>query len=129
MPPSPRHPALPLIARARLPSRATNSRPAPLRRVASFCLSFAAPRIAKVVLDRELKAHVVGSEAVRVVLAITPLQLATPHQVIDRVIQQVDDCVLSAMERGRRLGGAVVNVDHRVADRAGPLAVPRVIEE
>src|SRR5204863_2098607 len=83
--------------------------------------------VREVVFERELHAEVVRTEPVAEVFALAPLQLAADHDVLHRRIQEVEDRVLTVLERVRRLPVAVVDVDARVTDRAGEHLIPGVV--
>src|SRR6186997_2615573 len=83
----------------------------------------------EVVFERELHLETVAVEAVREVLAPPPLQLAAEHDVRRRIVQEVADKVVPTPVSIRRLRIAVVDVGHRVAERAAVLSRPAVIDE
>src|SRR5262252_609362 len=83
----------------------------------------------EVVFERELNLQSVAVKTVRVVLPAAPLELAADHDVGSRVVEDVAERVLPGLERIRRLGVGVVVVLPRIAERAGELVVPLVIDE
>src|SRR3954469_25699093 len=60
---------------------------------------------------------------------MTPLELTAEHHVRHWGPEHVARCVLSALERRRRLQVAVVDIHARVADRAAEVRIPGVIEK
>src|SRR5262245_61672859 len=72
----------------------------------------------EVVFERELQLESVALEAVREVLAPAPLELTAEHHVRRRVMEQVPQHVVAAVERVRRLRVAVVDVLHRITECA-----------
>src|SRR6187397_2925128 len=83
----------------------------------------------EVVFERELDLETVTLESVREVLAPAPLQLAAEHHVRRRRVEEVAERVFSDAESVRSLSVGVVVVLERIADRAGELLVPGLIQE
>src|SRR5678816_3644198 len=91
--------------------------------------SLASQLVIEVVLERKLDPVVVGTEAVAVVVAATPLKLAAHHHVWNRQVQEVAYRVLTGLEVERQLPAARVDVETRVPGAARPVVVPRTVVE
>src|SRR5688572_22520339 len=64
----------------------------------------------------ELQTKIIGTEIVECIAPLAPLEFAAHHDVGGRVIQQVDQSILSALERVGRLTIGIVDVEARVPD-------------
>lgn len=70
---------------------------------------FAPELVVEVVSERGLNPIIVILEAVVQVISAAPLKLAAHHDVLGRVMKQVDDAILSQMKVRRELQSSVVD--------------------
>src|SRR5262245_33260080 len=85
--------------------------------------------VREVVLERKLQLHAVAMEAVGEVLPASPLEFAAEHDVWHWGAKQIAEDIMAAVVGVRCLAGGVVDVGHRVAERAGEFRTPGVIDE
>src|SRR5688500_13796641 len=80
-------------------------------------------RLCEAVLDAELDPRVVARGIV-IVLPFAPHQLDAHHEVLTRIGEQVDRCVVAPVKRTGVLEVGVVHLGVAVADGARPLVAP-----
>src|ERR1700752_4466038 len=85
--------------------------------------------VQEVVFERELDAVIGGAESVGGVVEAPPLEFAPDHHVLDRVIEQVAERVLTDLEVSRVLAAARRDGEARVPGAARPLVAPRPVVE
>src|SRR6266850_759040 len=83
----------------------------------------------EVVSGTDLDAVVVISPAVADVFPSAPLEFRARHQVLDRVIHEIENAVVATLERIGGLQDGVADIDHRVSDRCTELLGPGMVEE
>src|SRR5215211_7083539 len=72
--------------------------------------------------------NVLRGEAIKEVLSSAPDHLGAEHDFVDGIKQDIGRSIMTPMEGVRQLALRVRNVQHRVANRAGPTLTPGVIE-